>query len=229
MERHWRETFLLYSRFEEHIHKRIEAERIIEQAFNECRKPYVAFSGGKDSLCVAHLVTRKYPDVVIVHWDYGRYYVPRELEQEILDIAKRLDFNLRVYTSPKYERLKRKAINVLGTDYIGKVTKELYAEGFDCVFLGLRQEESLKRKRRIKARRSLTQIKEYYPIATWTWLDVWAYIVSNDLPYLSFYDGRAKLVGWQRARFTTLFDSEFDKLGASNIDGVQYWWFKNQL
>jgi 3'-phosphoadenosine 5'-phosphosulfate sulfotransferase (PAPS reductase)/FAD synthetase len=57
--------------------------------------------------------------------------------------------------------------------------------------------------------------------------DVWAYIVSNNIRYLSHYDRYSKTIDITKIRFATFFDPEFDKLGCSNIDGVMMPEFKN--
>lgn len=188
----------------------------------------MAFSGGKDSTCILHLVLQQKPDVMVFHWDYGPYYVPRWLENEFIENARKIGArNIRVETSSKYMALKRNAINVLGTEYLGNAVLKLYNEGYDAVFVGLRKEESCRRKTRIKANRSLSVIREIYPIQNWSWQDVWAYIFSNDLPYASIYNTYAPIVGWDRVRLVTFFDPEFDKFGNSNLDGILMWRFKN--
>ena len=42
---------------------------IIEEALERCQRPYVAFSGGKDSLVVAHLVSQVNNSVEMVYCD----------------------------------------------------------------------------------------------------------------------------------------------------------------
>jgi phosphoadenosine phosphosulfate reductase len=227
MNKRWRETFLNYSKLDEHKKKVEEAKATIKKALQTCKKPYVAFSGGKDSLCVLHLVSSIQKDVFILHWDYGRYFIPRELHDEILEIARGFSSNVMVFTSDRYEKEKREAYNVLGEEFFEKVVPKLIEEGFDCVFLGLRKEESSSRRVRIKNQRHLTPIKEFYPIENWTWLDVWAYIVSNNIRYLSIYDKYGEVLGYNRARFVTFFDKQFDKYGSENVDGVLMWRFRN--
>ena len=61
---------------------------------------------------------------------------------------------------------------------------------------------------------------ECYPLANLTARDIWAYIVSNNLPYCSHYDRYGALLGIEQVRMSTFFDPEFDMLGASNIDGL---------
>jgi len=225
----WKDTFLTYSKMID-FKKRVEESKfIVKNVFNTYSTPYIAFSGGKDSTCMTHLVLQQNSNIMVLHWDYGGYYIPRKMENKILKNAKKLGVkNLRIETSSKYGILKRKAINVLGRDLIRGLLPQLFREGYDASFIGLRSEESPKRKRRIKADRSLSKIKEIFPIASWTWMDIWAYIIKYDLPYLSHYDLYGPVVGWDRVRLTTFFDSEFDKLGCSNVDGILMWKFKNK-
>jgi len=219
--RKWAET-------EEHQYMVDVARLTITRALMRCRKPYVAFSGGKDSTCVLHLVLEQEPNVLVLHWDYGPYYIPRWLEREFVENARRIGAqNIRVETSAEYERLGRKAINVLGSEYLGKLVPRLKWEGYDLAFVGLRKEESVKRRIRINMGENIGTIPECWPIAEWSWKDVWAYIFSHDLPYASVYDLYAPVVGWENARLTTFFDPEFDKFGNSNLDGVLMWRFRN--
>jgi len=223
-----KEALIAYAQTDEHLIKVEEAKSIIRSALKQSRKPYVAFSGGKDSTCLLHLVLQEKPDVMVLHWDYGRWYVPRWLEKEIIENARKLGAkNIRVETSEEYERRKRKAINVLGREYLGKLIPQLQKEGYDLVFVGLREEESAKRKRRIRAKRSLSPIPECWAIAKWSWRDVWGYIFSHNLPYASIYDLYAPVVGWDRARLATFFDPEFRHLGKESLDGILLWRFRH--
>ena len=223
-----REALIAWAHSEEFQTKLEEAKREIRTALAQAKKPYVAFSGGKDSTCVLHLVLQETPDVMVFHWDYGRYFFPRWLEAEVIENAKKIGAKvLRVESSPIYEIKKREVLNVWGRIFLGKVAPQLKGEGFDLVFVGLRAEESGRRKRRIHARRSLTAIPECYPIASWSWRDVWAYIWSRNLPYPSIYDLYAPVVGWENARLVTFFDHQFDFLGAPQVDGVLLWQFRH--
>jgi len=219
--RKWAET-------DEHKQKVEESQKLISRALTKARKPYVAFSGGKDSTCVLHLVLQQKPDVLVLHWDYGPYYIPRWLEAEFIENAKKIGAkNIRVETSSEYKRLGRKAINVLGRDYIGKILPKLKEEGYDLAFVGLRKEEAVKRKLRIESGTHIGPIPECWPVGSWSWRDVWAYIFSRGLPYASIYDEYAPVVGWDKVRLVTFFDPEFDKFGNSNLDGVLMWRFRH--
>jgi len=225
----WRETFRLWARTDQHQRALQAAHEIIQRALETARQPYIAYSGGKDSTVMTHLVLQHAPDTMVLHWDYGRAFVPEPIQREILRNARLLGArNLRVETSALYAKLGRKAQNVLGRHMIGRLLPQLAQEGYDLAFVGLRKQESLKRKRRIRAGRTLSVIRECYPLQDWCWRDVWAYIVSNDLPYLSLYDERAALVGYHAVRFTTLFDSEFERLGASAVDNFLHWRYRHE-
>jgi len=228
MKRRWAETFRAWAETKEHQRALAEARRIIAQALKESRKPIVNFSGGKDSTVLVHLVLEQKPDVHVLHWDYGRAFVPYPVHREILRIAEQLGVqHLRVETSPLYRKLGRRARNVMGAHLLGKLVPQLAEEGYDVQFIGLRAEESSKRSRRIRSGRSVGAIREVWPLASWRWLDVWAYIVTRGLPYLSLYDARAELVGYDRARFTTLFDPEFADIGGDTIDNVLHWRYRH--
>lgn len=205
-----------------------EADGIIKKALASHKKPYVAYSGGKDSSCMLYLVLRRCPDVTVLHWDYGPYYIPDWLRTEFIENARKIGAkNLCIETSDDYLRLKRHAVNVLGREYIGKLIPNLAREGYDLSFVGLRREESLKRKIRIDTKKFITEIEECWPLANWSWKDVWACIFANNIPYASTYDIYAPVVGWDKVRLVTFFDPEFDHFGAGNVDGVLMWRFKN--
>lgn len=221
---HWRDTFLTWAESAEFAGHLKEAQREIRRALEDASRPLVAYSGGKDSTAMMHLVLSEKPSCEVLHWDYGPYYIPRPIHEEIMHIAESMGARVRLETSPLYLRLKRQAINVMGRELIQKLLPRLVEEGFDLEFVGLREEESLKRQRRIRRGEMLCSgLLENWPLRRWRWLDVWAYLVSRDVPYLSLYDSRAALVGYEQARFTTLFDPEFADLGADSVDNVLHW------
>lgn len=228
MDAHWHNTFRLWSQTDDYRQSLQRAEAVIADALARARKPFVSFSGGKDSTVLTHLVLQHQPDMMVLHWDYGRAFVPYTVHKRILEIADAIGVrNLRIETSPLYRIEGRAAKNVMGRHLIGQLLPRLADEGYDLDFVGLREEESLKRRRRIRAQRMVSRIPEAWPLASWRWLDVWAYVVSNDLPYLWLYDQRARVEGYQFARFTTLFDGEFSHIGADTTDNVLHWRWRN--
>jgi len=230
VEEEWREFFLEWAETEAYAQRLSEAKDVIKEALGRFEKSYIAFSGGKDSTALMHLVLSFDRNITVLHWDYGPYYLPRNLEREILEIAKACGAkNIRVETSEKYLKLGRKAINVLGSEFLGKLVPQLKQEGYDLAFLGLRAEEAVKRRERTKGfyEKDKSGIVNVFPLRNWSWKEVWAYLVSNGVPYLSYYDIYAPLLGWDKTRFVTLFDPEFDKFGSRNVDGILMWRYRN--
>ncbi len=216
------EYFLLWSKTDEFKEKVNEARRIIKNALDlyGSDKCFISFSGGKDSTVLLNLVYSIDKNVLVVHWDYGKYFIPRKIHEEIINILKWHDAKYIVATSTAYERYKRKARNVLGRHYIGKFLKYMYEQGYRLVFIGLRKEESIRRKIRLKDyfEKDKSGLINCYPIMNWSYKDVWAYIYSRKIPYLSVYDRYNKVLGHNRSRFVTLFDKEFEDRGGYYID-----------
>jgi len=224
------ECFLLWSETSEFKTKVLETKRLIDEVLKRYSKPYLAYSGGKDSITMIHLVLSKNRNIALVHWDYGRYYIPREIEREILSIAEYCGAtNIQILTSSLYNELKRTAKGVIGKYFIGIEVPKLIKKGYNACFLGLRAEESNKRRKRLKwfyeyDKRGITNI---FPLKNWAWKDVWAYIVSNNLPYPSIYDRYAEVLGYDKVRLVTFFDMEFERLGSVYVDGVLMPEFRN--
>jgi 3'-phosphoadenosine 5'-phosphosulfate sulfotransferase (PAPS reductase)/FAD synthetase len=219
MNKRWRETFSLWAQSEEYTQKVAEAKQIIEDALNDFQKPYCSFSGGKDSLVMTHLVWQMKPDIEVITLDYSRNFLPLRYLLEIKDIAKKLGWNHRVIRSRILEKDENDGIPRMMQVLNREVTPFLLREGFDLAFVGIRKEESSARKHRIEEHSNLTQIPEVHPVANFTWMDIWAYIVLQNLPYMRFYDIYAKVLGWDNVRFSTFFDKELESLGGPNLDG----------
>ena len=232
MEEEWRQYFLMWAETDIHKRRVEEAKEVIKQALSRFRKPYVAFSGGKDSTVLLHLVLSFDKSITVLHWWPGPYFYPEPLEKEVIGIAKACGAkNIRVETSEEYVIYGQQAHNVKGRHFLGGVIPRMVKEeGYDLVFIGLRAEEAVKRKARTKKFfewDKTRKITNCFPIARWSWRDVWAYIVSNNIPYLSYYDKYAPVAGWDQARLCALFASDMERFGAPNLDGVLMWKYRN--
>jgi len=228
MKQIWIDTFRLWAQTDDHANAVSAAKRRVADCLCKASRPYVAFSGGKDSLCMLHLVMEQDNGIMVWHWDYGPSFVPREIEATIPSAAHCVGaVNIEVDTSTEYTRLGRDADNVWGHEFFRRVAPALAERGFDMAFVGLRAEESCARKQRIATRDYACPIDECWPLQDWRWLDVWAYIVIHDLPYLHHYDTVADMVGYDLSRFSTLFDRQFLHLGTEQVDNVAYWRHRN--
>lgn len=223
----WREMFLLHGRTPEYRGRIHAAEAVVTAALRSHTRPVVAFSGGKDSLVTAHLVLRQRSDVLVYHWWTGPYMMPDAVEDEVRRNAREIGaLNFRWGTSSRYTdpgvspETKEKLFN---TAYLGGVMRQFRADGYDVVFVGLRAEESNKRARRVRNHVGLGLMDEVHPVGWLTWMDIWAYIVSNALPYHSLYDVQAPVIGYDRARFGSFFAEKHHAFGTEAVQGVALW------
>lgn len=182
----------------------------------------VAVSGGKDSLVLLSLVLEQNPAAFVWHWDYGIYMLPY-LEQEVQNILHNY-FKLR---SPQLTIDRRFSQNPASTTgykaFFGSVSTYLTIHKIQLNFIGLRKEESCRRKHRCK--RLIEEGKpcpNTFPLRDWTWRDIWAYLIWRQIPYPSSYDQKRKLQSWDKIRFVTFFDPEFAHLGSVDQDNFLF-------
>ena len=224
MKKEWIKTFKLWAETKEYKSSISLAQKVIKGAINKYNNPYLSFSGGKDSTVMLHLVLQEYGEIPVWHWDYGNQLMPRSIEKEVvmnarkigvkkLIVEKRQGFDARVNPGQGYKQ------------FFGSINRLKKEHGWSLGFVGVRQEESIKRKSNYK---SFIIDDNCYPLLKMCWRDVWAYIVSNDLPYPSVYDKYSELLGYDKSRFVTFFDKEFEHIGACNIDGVLMPGFRNE-
>lgn len=222
--RKFKEAMKIYATRDEFLELKAQTLRFIKKLFKDYRRPYVAFSGGKDSTVLLHLTLLIEKDVDVVHTDWGPAFVPRNIKDRILRNAMKIGAkkeNLKVLKVKEGWRLSQREIPGIPPSFWVELKSLIDANGFDLVLLGFRADESRKRWKR--TRRILDTRRdphEAYPLRDWSFEDVYAYIYSEGLPLLRHYDDYSELLGYDRTRWVTYFDSEFDHLGASYVDGV---------
>ena len=185
-----KKTLLLYARTYEHRQRVQESLHIIRTALKKCDKWYVAFSGGKDATALFFLIENNFPNVVDLHFGDDELIFP-ETRDYIFLIKNTFG-----------ERFFESKMNVRHGDYFeafkddNEALKKVPNYWSGC-FLGLRAEENTIRKNLLKFKGKWAyELKNgkfnCNPIIKWKVRDVWAYILSNKIPYNKTYDMQAE-------------------------------------
>lgn len=170
-----------------------------EDALQQAASPYVAFSGGKDSLVALALCADLRPGITAL-WTDDELEYPEQLES-IPATCGHLGASLVVKTgtqvhgewfTPWTDRpFWRDPLpgTIITRRRAFEVAKE---RGHDAVVLGLRAEESGGRRKRAQRYGMIHDHSDgtihVNPLQWWSVADVWAYIASRELPYSPVYD-----------------------------------------
>lgn len=209
--------FLEWAKTDIHTKRVREAREIIREYSRD--RFYVAVSGGKDSLALLHLTTSTLRNgmIHVFHWDHGSYLMPRGIEHDIINCIKSISDRIILHKlSSRRLEMEDARWNyiVWYRAFYGKLKSFTERHGFRTAFLGIREEESIARRRRgMKVSEIINGITLVYPIHSWSWMDVWAYLFSNKIRFPKIYYELVKIYGWDRARLVTFFDKEFEHLG----------------
>lgn len=209
--------------YQAHLAEAIDA---IQCAVDTCSRPAVSFSFGKDSLVCMDIALRVDPNILVINIDRGEGGdITEAIKMYVEYTAKcRINFH-RVKTPRTIMQIYRDAggINVVEK---AEVTMNLI-RGFelankqfsiDCSIMGLRREESkirsyLRKYGTFHKTKSGTTPYKCKPVLNWSGKEIWAYIVSNDLPYISYYDRAARFDGYERARYSNWAGSAYKEHG----------------
>lgn len=210
----WLLTVRQHSRGLTHKHRVDEARRLAGVALDGAERPAVMWSGGKDSTAMAHLVHAMDPSVLLVSEKDDLDY-PGEREY-VEGLAQQWGARLQVLVPPvsPQQWIAGHAHELTpGADIHGR-TAELSKLCFynlleesnaqhDVIFIGLRAEESLGRRRNRRVNGPIYTRRSRYghnlvctPLADWAGIDVYAYLLSNDIDPLHVY----RCVGFVHAR-----------------------------
>lgn len=179
------ELFMLHSTMPSFIKKVLDSKVVISEFLTKCSNPYIAWSTGKDSTVVLGLTREVNNDIVAVHIDSGvelpgtdetrsqvNNVIHFKTEQPFLELAD--EFGLDSKETRKSQFVKQ--------------LEESYS--FNGVIMGLRADESSARKYNAK-RGAIYQRKDGMwtcnPILKWSMRDVFAYLLTRNLPIHPHY------------------------------------------
>jgi 3'-phosphoadenosine 5'-phosphosulfate sulfotransferase (PAPS reductase)/FAD synthetase len=168
------------------------------------RKPYVAFSGGKDSLVCLALVLEQAPTVT-VNWSDDELEHAETVAYNT-SLASQMGFQFLVtagyathagWFRPWYDRPYWRD-PLPGTVEVGdRIETWMPKQGYDGTFLGLRKAENARRRQYLGAMGRLHSCVDgtwrCNPLAGWTVDDVWALIAGWKLSYNPVYDRLAAI------------------------------------
>jgi len=194
------------------------AHEIIREALGRFKRVAVACSFGKDSVVVLHLVrqyipnvlvvfsntgvemkeTLKYRDLLVKEWNLN--YVEAKPKTTFWEIVKKYG-----YPSTRFMTKEKQWLLRLGKTSSNSIPKccellkekpsreEFKRRNIECVFFGIRWDESYNRKWTIIKYGTLFYHKGHriwkcYPIAYWSDLDTWTYIEQNNIPINEAYE-----------------------------------------
>lgn len=182
------------------LRHRIEKSRaIISQMLSLSSNPYLALSFGKDSLVMLDLVMEQYPDIPCI---FSCSTETRLLDkyQELMDWYINNGVNLIVSEFDRYT-LNQDKINITGTATDDDFNMDVFFDGWDGMFMGLRIEESKARRITLISKKNNEigdKIMQYKtgkragmyrccPMAYWKSFDVLFYLKGKGLPFLDAY------------------------------------------
>lgn len=178
--------------------KEARSREFIREFLSQCEKPYLSWSGGKDSTLMLWLVLQERPDIPVIYFDAdsclpdGWEYMQR--------LVKEWGINFRIVkTRPILDVLAEYGLDHPGIDYrtmkatVYEPVKQLISEGCDGSLIGIRGQESSGRTWAAKKYGPLFWSKGYgmwecWPLLYWRREEVWLYIDHYNIPYHPAYD-----------------------------------------
>ena len=173
---------------------RNKVETAIERLKMHCagKKVLCAFSGGKDSQCVYHLLKMSG-----IEFD-AQYSITRFEPPELLDFIRKnykdVSFR-RAYKMPLVKEIEQKGLPSRWFRWCC-TAKHTKTEGYDIAAIGIRWAESARRRMRWNDFGRKEDGTFYCcPIVDWTDADVWEFLNGNNIPHCSLYDEGSKRIG----------------------------------
>lgn len=199
MTEYWKSYYLAHSKTRL-FQKRIDFSfRVIDNFMSVCDRPYIGFSGGKDSSAM-----------LILYQKLGLINIPVFTQADDFDwefkeptcrrIIKHLGFTDYTYQQASESVLEQiRVMDFLQNDFVkidslffGTIENFYKQRKLNGYSIGIRIQESNKRKFRILTAGQVAKTKSglwsCYPMGNLKGEDIFALIISNGLPYMEIYD-----------------------------------------
>lgn len=207
-EQYWREVFSLHADLYSFKKKVEEAKNVIDKFLQMGLKVYGSVSGGKDSTAMLHLINSVNSDITFMtekddmDFPNEREYIDTLVQKYNLEmdiISPSISLWEEVKNIEFTEDIHSRGTSFSDRNFYGIIEQYKKIKGFEGVFLGLRTQESKGRKANFQKNGFIYHNKTSndficQPIANFTATDVFAYLVSNDIPILDVYF-KTKFVG----------------------------------
>jgi len=205
--------------------------KVIEDALKKSKHPTVAFSGGKDSTAVLHLVRSIDPSVKAVFCNTGveaktTYEYNKRVDNVVwLKPEKTFWECVDQYGFPQMKGKGSQRVNACCEWLKDKPMKKYIKEyDVDLVFTGLTMDESRQRMMFLKSWGNYGYVKSWkvwkcHPIYDWSEDQVWSFIKENDCDYNLGYDKDMVRCGCQPC---TAYCSWKERLAKENFDLYAY-------
>lgn len=174
------------------------SREVIRRFLEKCKKPYLSWSGGKDSTVMLYLTLKEKPDIEVIYFDADSC-LPDGWEY-MMRLVDEWNLNFRVMkTRPILDVFAEYGIDHPGIDYrtmkatVYEPVKQLCSEGYDGSLIGIRAQESSGRRWGAKKYGELFWAKGYqmwecWPMLHWKTEELWLYIDHFRIPYHPAYD-----------------------------------------
>lgn len=196
------------------------AKKAIEKVISTKGNQFIAFTGGKDSTVLLHLVK----SVVGVETPFNALFIDNGYEfEQIYNFINKMTilYNLKLYRQknniriPQYNFLQRlfknpmSGLDCCGESKVNALKEAISNFNIEVLYVGLRWDEQPARysEHIVAKKENHTRI---HPIAPFTEKDIWEYIKSFNVSYCTLYDEGYRSIG---CRLCTKKDKRYERAG----------------
>lgn len=175
------------------------SKKIIKDLLSQCERPYLSWSGGKDSTVMLWLTLQIKPDIEVIYFDADSC-LP-DGQEYMMRLVSEWSLNFRAAkTRPLLDVLAEYGIDHPCINYytmkatVYEPVRQLAKEGYDGSLVGIRAQESRGRKLggmrygELFRNKSYDNMLEAWPMLWWTAKEIWFCIDYYKIPYHPAYD-----------------------------------------